>query len=132
MELDHFALDDAESWMLASLEAHIQEHLQTKTDSEEWFVSSDPVFDESHPVSLPDLADGIAKSPDAWEDQVAGRLQIGKRFADHRGTPGTLDPLRDASEVSHLVIDDPDDGSLIHLGLSPKNSSSVFMHCGQE
>ncbi|MFM8215113.1 MAG: imidazole glycerol phosphate synthase subunit HisH, partial [Pirellula sp.] len=35
VELDHFAFDDAESWMLASLEAHIQEHLQTKTDSEE-------------------------------------------------------------------------------------------------
>jgi hypothetical protein len=46
-------------------------------------------------------------------------LKIGTRLADQRDPTCAFDPFGYASEVSHLVIDDPDGGSLSHPSISP-------------
>jgi predicted YcjX-like family ATPase len=95
--------------MLTTFVTGIEQHLESQAYSEERLAAVGPIPNQGDQVSTFEFGDRVPECAYAGQNQVG---RAGKRFriaADHRLSTHAFNGFLNASKISHLVIDDPND-----------------------
>src|SRR5262249_25787366 len=112
-ETDDLTRDHPQPFIRAVLIAHIEQHLQTETDSEERFVRSEVVADRRNKIQPPQFMNGVAESSDSGQDQLLAALEVTRMCADASFRSDLFETFLDAPQVPHSIIDNADHFAIV-------------------
>ena len=98
VESNHVTVEDPQPFVLAMLEAPLEQQLQTQADPQEWSSRVDEVANRRGQIAAPNFGHGVAERTDARQDKLVGLGDFGRIRADCCLAADSLDSFLDAPQ----------------------------------
>ena len=106
VETDYFSGDDAQSFVIPTFVARIEQQLQPKADSQERTAPAYELTDGRNDVSHFQFVHRVTERTDAGQDQLLGGGDLFWIARDPRLRADPFERFLNATQVAHLVVND--------------------------